>query len=219
MQAVINAVPAPIFFKDREGRYLGCNHAFEDYVGMTREQLVGHTVFELFDPELALTDTVTQVDSRFSFTRSAEAAIALVNRTASPVSLLLLDLDNFKGINDAHGHLTGDAILLETARRLRSTIRKTDKVGRLGGDEFAILLQDTAGTERLEQIANKLIAIASEPIVTPDAEVCIGVSIGVASAPDHADDLTGLMRCADRALYRAKAVGKSCFHIFRDGQS
>ncbi|WP_317930102.1 diguanylate cyclase domain-containing protein [Halioxenophilus sp. WMMB6] len=289
LQAVINAVPTPIFFKDDEGRYLGCNRAFENYVGLTREALVGRSVFELFEPELArvyheadsallqaggeqvyearvkyadgsirdvmfhkavfeaeyegisglvgvilditerkkieseyrqlaLTDTVTRIDNRFSFMRSAEAAMGRLAQAGNPVSLMLIDLDDFKGINDNHGHFAGDTILREVAQRLRQVIQPNDMVARIGGDEFAVLLPDTQCPDALASLAAKLIEQSARPIATGDQQICTGVSIGIACAPHHATNVTALLRCADQALYQAKSQGKNCFHLFNSDQ-
>lgn len=285
LQAVINAVPAPIFFKDDQGRYLGCNRAFEEYIGMKRSEVVGHTVFELFDSELArvyteadnelfkrggeqvyeaqvryadgsirdvmfhkavfnaeadgisglvgvilditerkqmelqyrelaLTDTVTKIDNRFSLQRNLQAAMDRLQRLGTPVALMLLDLDDFKGINDNLGHFSGDAVLREVASRLTAAIRKTDSVARLGGDEFAILIQDVSQSGDIETFADKILRTSQIPIELGDQTVYTYFSIGIALAPEHAQDSDSLMNCADKALYRAKSLGKNGFQIY-----
>ncbi|MGA7973542.1 MAG: diguanylate cyclase [Pseudolabrys sp.] len=123
-------------------------------------------------------------------------------------SLLLLDLDQFKSVNDTRGHQTGDAVLEAVARRLRSIAEKTDTVSRLGGDEFAFL-RSGCGRKGGASLAEKIIEIISEMMPIGADQFEIGVSIGVAIAPSDACSPRELLRCADLALYRAKRGGRN----------
>lgn len=123
-----------------------------------------------------------------------------------PVSLMVVDLDHFKLVNDTHGHLAGDAVLQEAATRITTTARASDVVARYGGEEFVVLLTDTDGAEA-EQLAERVRRRLREtPVVVGDAVIALTASIGVASSPDGT--VQHLLEVADRALYRAKEQGR-----------
>ena len=146
---------------------------------------------------LAATDALTGLDNRLAFMRALEEALA----EARPVALVLADLDGFKAANDTHGHLAGDAILIEVARRLRQLVPQALSVARLGGDEFAVLLPaaSAAGTEALR-------AAVALPIVWGESVMGIGASFGVSLAPSEALTPNGLIQLADERLYADKAA-------------
>jgi diguanylate cyclase (GGDEF)-like protein len=131
---------------------------------------------------------------------------------------MLLDLDEFKKVNDLQGHLAGDVVLCEVAARLQEAVRKHDTVARLGGDEFAIILQGDAGyqeqLERIKRMAGRLLGVIREPIGAGDARVEIGASIGIVLCQDGEGDVPGLLRAADIAMYRAKSSGGFTFRFF-----
>jgi len=124
-----------------------------------------------------------------------------------PFALLALDLDRFKGVNDTLGHLAGDALLRSVGKRLRGCIRRPDLVGRIGGDEFAILLPHST-SEAATGLAERLVALMGRPFLIEGHSVVIGASVGIAVFPADAADAEGLLRCADLALYQAKAEGR-----------
>jgi diguanylate cyclase (GGDEF)-like protein len=131
------------------------------------------------------------------------------------LTVFCLDLDGFKGVNDGFGHATGDAVLVEVAKRLKACVRTTDFVCRLGGDEFVVLLPDIADDEAAG-IARRIIAQVAEPFgFAPAAR--IGVSIGLASAPRDGDTADELLSAADRAMYDAKRRGKGSFVVCASG--
>jgi len=132
------------------------------------------------------------------------------------IALLMLDLDNFKHINDSLGHAAGDRVLRITAERLRATIRKTDSVARMGGDEFIVLLNDLEHPGQAEHIAAKIVAALSQPIHQGKVEVPVSVSVGVCTMADEPLDAESLLKRVDAAMYRAKQNGRGCFQVFTD---
>ena len=135
-------------------------------------------------------------------------------------SILMLDLDRFKNVNDSLGHAAGDALLRQVAERLRSTLRESDVLARLGGDEFAVIQtgvrDQRAGSIDLAPRISKLIA---EPFQLPGHRVEIGTSIGIALAPEHGNDQEQLLKKADLALYRSKSAGRNCFTVYDEAMS
>src|ERR1019366_8120463 len=131
---------------------------------------------------------------------------------AGYLALLLLDLDHFKEINDSFGHPVGDEILKMLGPRLKSVLRHTDVLARLGGDEFGVVIAD-ADADYATVIAERLTTQIEQPFMLPVASLHVSVSIGIALAPSHGDHSAELLRCADIAMYRAKAAG-SAFQIY-----
>ncbi len=129
------------------------------------------------------------------------------------LSLLYVDLDHFKEINDSFGHAAGDALLRQLGPRLISRLRASDVLVRVGGDELAVLIWDT-DSDYAASVAERLIAELDQPFELDTLSVRVGASIGIASAPSDATDSTGLLRCADLAMYRAK-VGPAPYEIYR----
>jgi diguanylate cyclase len=132
----------------------------------------------------------------------------LARRNGTALSLLAMDLDNFKRVNDSHGHSTGDAVLQATAERLRTATRGTDLLFRYGGEEFVAVLAHT-GKEHAIQVAERIrCAIAEDPVAHGGERLTVTISIGVA-VQAGAIDPTGLFDRADQALYRAKRLGRN----------
>lgn len=130
-------------------------------------------------------------------------------------ALLVLDLDRFKEINDTLGHSVGDLLLVEVAKRLSASVRESDTVARLGGDEFVILQELPHGDQEAAGLARKLIDLICEPFQIAGHQCRIGVSIGIAVAPKHGDDLEQLLKNADLALYKAKDSGRETYRFFQ----
>ncbi|WP_299415730.1 EAL domain-containing protein [Acaryochloris sp. IP29b_bin.148] len=129
-------------------------------------------------------------------------------------ALLFIDLDRFKIINDSLGHTVGDQLLVAIANLLEHCVRSADTVARLGGDEFTILLDGTQGIEDATQVAERILETLTSPFQVGDHSVFTGASIGITSSHEQYTDATLLLRDADIAMYRAKALGKGCFVIF-----
>ena len=131
-----------------------------------------------------------------------------------PMTVLLLDLDGFKAVNDTLGHSAGDKVLQQVAKRIAACVRPSDTVARLGGDEFAILRPScTAGKSLVEEL-DCLLSLIATPVEVGGHQVTIGTSIGVACYPDHGDHGEDLLSAADLALYQAKADGRLCYRFF-----
>jgi diguanylate cyclase (GGDEF)-like protein/PAS domain S-box-containing protein len=282
MQAVINAAPTPIFYKDAEGRYLGCNKAFEEYIGLTRGELIGKSVFELFDEDLAstyfkadnalferkgtqiyeakveyadgsihdvmfhkayfhaegvegivgsilditerkkaeeqleqlaLTDSLTGLDNRYSLMKSLKHSMLLQHRENSTLAFLMLDLDGFKQINDSYGHPVGDALLIAVANKLRRHFRESDVIARVGGDEFSVILENIPSSESLNVLASKILAEFVAPFVIDNNTFTIGISIGIAICSSCECSSEDIIKRADSALYQVKNNGKGNYLI------
>ena len=165
---------------------------------------------ELQLAHLALHDPLTGLPNRRGLGEALDQAVARSQRTGLPLAVLALDLDGFKAINDRHGHPAGDAALIEVARRLRQTIRRSDLVARLGGDEFAVLAGELNGPAPVVRLARRLGAALRAPIALPGAVALIDVSIGVAFFPGDGDTPAELLVRADLALYAAKREHAGC---------
>ncbi|MDX6287254.1 MAG: hypothetical protein QOG53_2739 [Frankiales bacterium] len=152
---------------------------------------------------LATTDPLTALPNRLALSQSATAVLDNRLSAGTRPSLLLLDLDGFKDVNDTLGHHYGDELLVQVAHRLRGAIKRGDVVARLGGDEFAVLLTD-GGESVGRLVADRIRAILRMPFTVGQLSVDVGVSIGIAVATTEAPDLSALLRCADVAMYVAK---------------
>ena len=163
---------------------------------------------------LALQDPLTGLSNRMFLNDRIERAITRARRSGDSIALMLIDLDNFKPINDNHGHAVGDDLLVTIAKRISDIVRESDTVSRLGGDEFVILLEDLHETGSIESILSKLMAAVTEPMnVGEDQSVAVSASIGVAFAPLHAEHATQLLARADMEMYKAKSGGRNRYSI------
>jgi diguanylate cyclase (GGDEF)-like protein len=159
-------------------------------------------------------DGLTELVNRMVFQQSLAEAIRQAQRLGRGVAVHYLDLDGFKQINDTHGHAVGDRLLVEVADRLRRAVRDADTVGRMGGDEFAILQPLSERRGAVEQLAQRILTVISEPYAIGELQCLVGLSIGISLYPDHALTPEDLLRDADAALYCAKAGGKGQFTVF-----
>lgn len=163
---------------------------------------------------LAHHDALTRLPNRVFFKNRLTQAIHRARREQQTVSLLFLDLDNFKQINDSLGHQAGDDLLITVAGRLKKLLRSDDTVARLGGDEFAILLENVEGKRQIRAIAQRILQILSEPFMLQGQNFHVSASLGIAMAPHDDDDPDALIRDADSAMYEAKRRGKNAYHFF-----
>jgi diguanylate cyclase (GGDEF)-like protein len=153
-------------------------------------------------------DSLTGLLHRDAFLNALRARTEDGGERPLPFALLAVDLDRFKAVNDTLGHPVGDALLQAVGRRMRGCIRAGDLAGRLGGDEFAILLGCLSQEADAQGLAKRLVELIARPFLLDGHSVVIGCSVGIAVFPTDATDATGMMRCADLALYQAKAEGR-----------
>ncbi|MEO1505714.1 MAG: sensor domain-containing diguanylate cyclase [Pseudomonadota bacterium] len=163
--------------------------------------------------QLALFDPLTSVRSRRGFRGDAEMQLALSTRYGRNFSLLLLDIDHFKAINDTYGHNVGDEILSALGPRLSETLRDCDFVGRVGGEEFAVALPETDRFSALVCADRICGAVSAVPFETQAGPLSVSISLGAASYDGGDCGLDELFEAADKALYRAKADGRNCVRI------
>jgi diguanylate cyclase (GGDEF)-like protein len=195
-------------FKDSEGQVVRVDGLMEDTTD-TKEMIERlHT--------LATTDSLTGLTNRtLLHDRLNQAITAASRRSDRDVVLMLMDLDHFKEINDTLGHVAGDQVLIQVARRLATGLRETDTLARLGGDEFAILLPDVKNGRRTgEKVAKSLLKSFIAPYIYEDNELYLGAGIGIVIYPEHGEDVATLMSRADVAMYGTK--NKDMNYLFYD---
>ena len=167
---------------------------------------------------LAHHDALTGLPNRAFFGKLLDEAIEVNAATGGAFSLMLLDLDRFKAVNDTLGHAVGDALLVAAGERVAMLLGSGDIVARLGGDEFAVLQRtDRDPVPAADRLAEEIISALSTPFTVLGNRVSIGASIGIAYAPAHGSAAGTLLKKADIALYCSKAAGRSNHHVFRDG--
>jgi diguanylate cyclase (GGDEF)-like protein len=163
---------------------------------------------------LSVTDDLTQLYNSRYLSQVLRRETKRASRNGRPLSLLFVDLDGFKSINDSHGHLYGSRALVEAASVIRASARETDIVARFGGDEFALILPDTGSDGAVfvgERIREK---IAAWSFLRGDGlSISLTVSIGVATLPDAASSAEQLIQAADKAMYAVKDRGKNGIHV------
>ena len=160
-------------------------------------------------------DTLTGLGNRWVFQQHLQECMQQAQVTGEPSALLLLDLDNFKAINDGYGHPAGDHVLQEVAKRLKAVLRSQGWLARLGGDEFAVLLPH-ADADVAAQWAEQILHAMQAPCAWGQVQLEFGTSIGVGLSPLDARDPPSLMRCADMAMYRAKERGRGNFVFYEE---
>src|SRR5215207_1114040 len=158
---------------------------------------------------LALTDPLTGLQNRRSLFELGRVEFARMQRMKRSFCCMMLDLDHFKKINDEYGHLIGDHVLQEFARRCKNLVREVDLVGRYGGEELIILLPETDIPTSMQVAERLCTSIASEPIKIFNKEISVTVSIGVATQDENTTDLETLIARADQAMYIAKHKGRN----------
>jgi diguanylate cyclase (GGDEF)-like protein/PAS domain S-box-containing protein len=187
--------------------------------GVVGAVLVAHDVTaarELSDKlaRLALYDHLTGLPNRTLFADRLDRAIGLAKRTGDSFSLLYIDLDNFKEVNDRLGHQAGDQLLQMAADRLLGCIRDSDTVSRQGGDEFLALLINCSDVNASTLCAQKILDTLSAPYLIDDKQLHLSASVGIALYPFDAAEARSLVRAADTAMYRAKCAGRGSYECF-----
>jgi diguanylate cyclase (GGDEF)-like protein len=186
-----------------------------DNVAVTFVDVTDRKAKELQMESIAWSDPLTGVLNRRGFERDAAHRLSISDDLASG-ALLFIDLNDFKAINDRCGHEVGDRLLTIAAGRLRKTLRSCDIIGRPGGDEFVALVPDVTA-ELAESLAGRLTKTLEQTYSIGEAELLCPASIGLALYPQHANTLTGLMRAADQAMYRAKARSRGVTELRQVG--
>jgi diguanylate cyclase (GGDEF)-like protein/PAS domain S-box-containing protein len=159
-------------------------------------------------------DALTGLANRVFLRARMEEILGRLRRTTKGFATLCIDLDNFKGVNDALGHPAGDLLLQYVARRIGETLRDGDLAARLGGDEFAVVLPDMVEPNEVSAIAQRLIKVIGAPYDIHGHHVLVGASVGIALAPSDGEEAVKLLKNADMALYQAKGDGKGTFRYF-----
>jgi diguanylate cyclase (GGDEF)-like protein/PAS domain S-box-containing protein len=194
----------PIF--DSAGTYVGALALVTDITEKRQSaELVWHQ---------ANFDHLTGLPNRHMFIDRLSQERRKAERSGSFLALLFLDLDHFKEVNDRLGHATGDALLVEAARRIAACVRATDTLARLGGDEFTVILAGIENVNSVERIAQALIASLSLPFVLGEEQAQVSASIGIALYPSDADGVDDLLARADQAMYAAKHAGRNRYSYF-----
>ncbi|HTD11807.1 MAG TPA: EAL domain-containing protein [Steroidobacteraceae bacterium] len=205
VEAAIEDSTAPIH--DRRGAVTGAVMVFHD-VSMARAMTSKMT-------HLAQHDGLTDLPNRVLLNDRLREAIILSSRHQRKLSVLFLDLDRFKHINDSLGHVVGDRLLQSVARRLFACVRSSDTVGRQGGDEFVVLLWEVRRAEDAAVTAAKILETVRKPHLIDEHELHITGSIGIVTYPDDGTDVETLMKKADLAMYHAKETGRDSYQFFK----
>jgi diguanylate cyclase (GGDEF)-like protein/PAS domain S-box-containing protein len=290
LRTIIDSLPALIYAKDLDSRFVACNILTARGMGTTPAQVIGKTDFDFFPREmaegfcrderavihsgvpliereecvldqvtgktryysttkvpyrdrqgnvigivgigrditdrkladeriryLASHDTLTDLPNRSAFAEALQTALILARARGWSLGVLFVDLDHFKEINDSLGHDVGDALLKEIAGRLRGLIRPQDSLARLGGDEFVLLCSDPVDRKMLQDVASRVLAAVTRPVVLSGLERSVTASVGIASYPQNGETGVLLMKHADSAMYAAKQSGKNNYRFY-DGQ-
>ncbi|MEJ2361125.1 MAG: EAL domain-containing protein [Gammaproteobacteria bacterium] len=188
-----------------QGKELNCVYAQDITERKKTEELIWrHANF----------DSLTSLPNRRMFHDRLEQEILKSQRSSLPLAVLLIDLDDFKEVNDALGHDQGDILLKEAASRIANCVRETDTVARLGGDEFTVLLPQLTETNHADNIAQKIISRLTEPFTLSDNMTYISASIGITLYPVDASDVDTVLKNADQAMYLSKQLGRNRFSYF-----
>jgi len=200
-------VPAPRH-RDEVADMLGA-------IGVLRDNSVARRTAEEAIRQMAYYDRLTGLPNRRLLEDRMDQVLAGARRRGTRVSVLFIDLDEFKQVNDQRGHEAGDWLLQQVAGRMRSVLRESDTAARVGGDEFVVLLPDSARADEAANVAEKIRCELERPFTMDDGVTLhISTSIGVALYPDHAEDARELLRFGDQAMYCAKKQGRNAVEVF-----
>lgn len=194
----------PIFVKNKIKYYLAIKLNITNYVEQ-KDKL----------EFLALHDTLTTLPNRLNIEQQIQKKIKAAQRSGSLFGVLFIDLDRFKIINDTLGHDVGDELLIQTAQRLKDSLRESDTVARLGGDEFLILLDRVEDIRDVKVVCEKIIELFSQPIETKNHSLNVTFSIGVSLYPEDGLEYNTLLKNADIAMYEAKDAGKNTYRFYQ----
>ena len=166
--------------------------------------------------KLAEHDSLTGLANRYSFEEALRLSITQKPRDKSKLALALFDLDNFKNINDTHGHDIGDELLKRVSKRVCRCLRENELFARLGGDEFAIILSNLHTVDNATRVNKRILACLEKPFIISGIEIIMSASIGIAIYPDNATKANELLKYADIAMYRAKKLGRNQICFFEE---
>jgi diguanylate cyclase (GGDEF)-like protein/PAS domain S-box-containing protein len=162
----------------------------------------------------AMHDQLTGLPNRASFLESLDHAVRKARRRQGRFSVLFVDLDHFKEVNDTLGHAAGDQLLQSVGERLTSAVRQSDLVARMGGDEFVVLIEEHRGPEEVMIVAQKILTYLERPVLLDWREVSASASVGIATFPDDGEEAELLVKNADAAMYQAKERGRNNFQFY-----
>ena len=165
---------------------------------------------------MAYHDSLTGLPNRKLFSDRLGIALAQAQRNQKKVGVAMLDLDNFKDVNDTLGHDVGDLLLKAAAERLSAALRKGDTVARFGGDEFVLILPDLKAIEDAIQVAQKIVDSFCKPFLIDTHQLVVTTSIGIAVYPNDGTDEGILLKNADIAMYQAKQAGRARYQLYKE---
>lgn len=163
---------------------------------------------------IATHDQLTGLPNRLLFNNNLSLELAHAQRNSTKLAVMMLDLDNFKGVNDTLGHNIGDLLLEAVGGRLTDLLRRSDTVARMGGDEFSVLLPDIGHAGDTDEVAGKIVTEIQRPFVIKGHTLAVTVSMGITFYPDNGTDIETLMKHADIAMYHAKKSGRNNFQYY-----
>jgi diguanylate cyclase (GGDEF)-like protein/PAS domain S-box-containing protein len=195
-----------ILFRDASGNMKGTFFVLRDITELRQYEM--QMLFQ------AYYDTLTALPNRKLFRDRLDLALVQASHGERVLSVLFVDLDNFRDINDTLGHVIGDELLKMVASQLKASIANTDTVARMGGDEFALLIENSDSAETINQLVAKLLQAVTQPFVIDGHEITVSCSIGLTIYPLNNGDAHTLLQNAEVAMYRAKEVGKNRSQLF-----
>jgi len=212
-------------FKDEEISLIAVREGAQDY--LIKGQIDGNLLIRSLRyaierkraedtiKKLAYHDSLTGLPSRTLFNDRFAMAMADSKRNDRKTALIMLDLDNFKEINDNFGHDTGDEVLKEVSARLIRVLRQTDTVCRIGGDEFALLIPEINTKETIDEVARRILEVLRRPFTEYKVQETISGSLGIAIYPDDGKTLKTLIKHADMAMYKVKRMGRNNYLFYQ----
>jgi len=214
---VRGSIHGTISFAAAEARETPFTETEVDFIRLIAQWLGLAIERQIIEEELrhnALHDALTGLPNQRLFYDRLQVAMAHAKRASAKLAVCFVDLDRFKVVNDTLGHRVGDALLKQVSERLAGTLREGDTLARLGGDEFVVLLPIVGDTEAAAKIAQRLLDSLEQPVNVDGRELFVTASVGISLYPDAGTDPEALVKNADRAMYRAKEIGRDSYQIY-----